>query len=65
MAEPKFGTNFLQLYAIYLLSAAVPGLVIEKLILVCSRAVISMCEQNVGMHVDNRPPSVMYYPDIQ
>ena len=38
---------------------------IEKLVLVCGRAVISMCERNVGMHVDNRPPSVMHYPDIQ
>ena len=25
-----------------------------KLALVCGRAVISRCEQNVGMHVDNK-----------
>ena len=32
---------------------------IEKLVLVCDRAVISRLEQNVGTHVDNRPPTVM------
>ena len=34
---------------------------IEKLVLVCGRAVISRREQNVGTHVDNRPPTVMHY----
>ena len=38
---------------------------IEKLVLVCGRAVISRRERNVGTHVDNRLPSVMHYPDIQ
>ena len=33
---------------------------IEKLILVCDRAVISRWERNVGTHVDNRPPMVMH-----
>ena len=33
---------------------------IEKLILVCSRAVISRSEQNIGTHVDNRLPTVMH-----
>ena len=32
----------------------------EKLILVCDRAVISRSEQNGGMHVDNRMPTVMH-----
>ena len=31
-----------------------------KLLLVCSRAVISRSERNVGTHVDNRPPTVMH-----
>ena len=35
---------------------------IEKLVLVCGRAVISRSEQNVSMHVDNRLPTVMHYP---
>ena len=33
---------------------------IEKLVLVCGRAVISRRERNVGMHVDNRPPMVIH-----
>ena len=32
----------------------------EELLLVCSKAVISRSEQNVGMHVDNRLPTVMH-----
>ena len=32
----------------------------EKLISVCGRAVISRSERNVGVHVDNRLPTVMH-----
>ena len=32
----------------------------EKLVLVCSRAVISRSERNIGAHVDNRLPMVMH-----
>ena len=32
----------------------------KKIVLVCSRAVISRSEQNVGAHVDNRPPLVTH-----
>ena len=32
----------------------------EKLVLVCGGTVVSRSEQNVGTHVDNRPPKAMY-----
>ena len=32
---------------------------IVKYVLVCGRTVISKSEQNVGMHVDNRPSTLM------
>ena len=35
---------------------------IEKLVLVCGRAVISRWEWNVGMYGDNKLPMVMHYP---
>ena len=36
------------------------SLSIEKLVLVCGRAISSRWERNIGMHVDNRLPMVMH-----
>ena len=38
---------------------------IEKLVSVCSKAVSSRSERNVGAHVDNRPSTLMTSIDIQ
>ena len=54
------GTSISASCVIWSCYARLGHLSIEKLVLACSRAVLSRLKQNVGMLLDNRPPTVMH-----